>query len=88
MKFHKHTIALGVALAVASTAATASGHDTAEAAQMYPRVGWQIDPVFTVGETIKNYTPPGIMDGIGAFPNRGKTVKILVNHEGAIPISG
>lgn len=57
------------------------GHDTSEEAQMDPRVGWKIDPVFTVGETIKGYTPPGILDGIGAWPNGRDTVKVLVTHE-------
>ena len=44
--------------------------------------GWIIDPVFTVGERIGRYQPPGIMDGIGAFASDDEGyIRILVNHE-------
>lgn len=43
--------------------------------------GWHQLPVFTVGETIDGYTPPGILDGIGALKGKGNTVRLLVNHE-------
>ena len=41
---------------------------------------WTAEPVFTVGQSIGGYTPPGIMDGIGAY-DMGGTVRLLVNHE-------
>jgi secreted PhoX family phosphatase len=44
--------------------------------------GWDIDASFTVGETIKRYTPPGILDGTGAFgTSDGGHVRVLINHE-------
>ncbi|KPK39598.1 MAG: hypothetical protein AMJ69_05290 [Gammaproteobacteria bacterium SG8_47] len=44
--------------------------------------GWNVQPVFTVGETIKGYTPPGILDGTGAFKSKDRGhVRVLVNHE-------
>ena len=44
--------------------------------------GWDIDASFTVGETVKQYTPPGILDGTGAFDadNKGH-IRVLINHE-------
>jgi hypothetical protein len=42
---------------------------------------FSIDPVFTVGEDIKGYTPPGILDGIAAYKRNEKQVRLLVNHE-------
>ncbi len=29
--------------------------------------GWIVTPIFSVGETIDDYTPPGILDGLGAY---------------------
>ncbi len=38
-------------------------------------------PLFTVGESINGYTPPGVLDGMGAFKLNRNTVRLLVNHE-------
>ncbi|MDJ0511304.1 MAG: hypothetical protein QNJ64_18930 [Crocosphaera sp.] len=38
-------------------------------------------PLFTVGETIGDYTPPGIIDGLGAFELDDNTIRVLANHE-------
>jgi secreted PhoX family phosphatase len=49
--------------------------------------GWEIETAFTVGESVRGYTPPGILDGVGAFnSNKRKNkkrgeVRVLVNHE-------
>lgn len=44
--------------------------------------GWDIDASFTVGEAIKGYMPPGILDGTGAFDSDDKGhVRVLINHE-------
>ncbi len=42
--------------------------------------GWTPNPLWTVGETINGYTPPGIPDGIGAI-REGGIVRLFVNHE-------
>lgn len=42
---------------------------------------WQVSPLFTVGETIDGYTPPGILDGIGAIKLNDRKVRLFVNHE-------
>lgn len=46
-----------------------------------PRLGFSTDVLFTIGETINGYTPPGIPDGMGAFLLDKFTMRILVNHE-------
>lgn len=44
--------------------------------------GYQVSPpIFTVGETINGYTPPGVLDGMGAFRLNRRTVRVLVTHE-------
>ena len=53
---------------------------TPEKAQVVGLGPWTTTPVFTIGETIDGYTPPGIPDGMGAF-EREKTVEIVSNHE-------
>ncbi len=46
---------------------------------------YQAIPVFTVGQSLPeksgSYTPPGTLDGIGAYLLDNKTVRVLVNHE-------
>jgi hypothetical protein len=39
-----------------------------------------VDPLFTVGDSIKGYMPPGIPDGIAVFRKNTAVVKVLVNH--------
>ncbi|WP_016949600.1 alkaline phosphatase PhoX [Anabaena sp. PCC 7108] len=55
--------------------------DTTQPAQIQGLDGYTVDPIFTVGETIDSYTPPGILDGTGAFELNETTVRVLVNHE-------
>lgn len=55
--------------------------DTVLPAQATGLGNYTVDPIFTVGETIDGYTPPGILDGIGAFELDNDTVRVLVNHE-------
>ena len=81
MQVSKQTIALGAALSLMSASALADFFKTDEEAQMNALNGWAINPVFTVGEEINGYTPPGILDGIGAFHSHGANVRVLVNHE-------
>ena len=55
--------------------------------------GWQVSSLLTVGDTIANtsgslnattageYTPPGAIDGLGAYARDQETVRVLANHE-------
>jgi hypothetical protein len=55
--------------------------------------GFTAVPIFSVGETFNgtsgtlnastagDYSPPGILDGIGAYATNEDTVRVLVNHE-------
>ncbi|MBD2569833.1 alkaline phosphatase PhoX [Anabaena lutea] len=60
---------------------TTASFDTTQPAQVQGLDGYTVDPIFTVGETIDGYTPPGILDGTGAFELNETTVRVLVNHE-------
>lgn len=46
---------------------------------------WHAEPLFTVGESLPthggSYTPPGILDGLGAFMVNPSTMRLYVNHE-------
>jgi hypothetical protein len=60
--------------------------DTNQLAQMTGLNGYSVDPIFTVGETFEDgsqgdYTPPGILDGLGAYALDDNTIRVLVNHE-------
>ncbi|MGD8556833.1 MAG: hypothetical protein PVJ14_05745, partial [Chromatiales bacterium] len=70
--------ALAVAIALAGMNSVSA--DTSEPPQATGLAGWSTDPVFTIGETMNGYTPPGIPDGMGAFERDG-TVEIFSNHE-------
>ena len=54
---------------------------TNQPAQIQGLNGYTVKPIFTVGETIGDYAPPGILDGIGAFSLNETTVRFYVNHE-------
>ncbi len=55
--------------------------DTAQPTQVIGLDGYTVDPLFTVGDKIGDYVPPGILDGIGAFSLNDTTVRFYVNHE-------
>jgi len=60
--------------------------DTNQPAQLQGLNGYAVDPIFTIGETFisgiqGDYIPPGILDGLGAFPLDEDTVRVLANHE-------
>ncbi|ACK66015.1 protein of unknown function DUF1555 [Rippkaea orientalis PCC 8801] len=61
-------------------------HITTAGAQLTGLNGFNYEPIFTVGETINGYQPPGILDGIGAVEGSSiglgdNIVRVLVNHE-------
>ncbi|MDM3862245.1 MAG: calcium-binding protein [Aphanizomenon gracile PMC644.10] len=55
--------------------------DTTQPSQVKGLNGYTVDPIFTVGDKIGNYVPPGILDGIGAYSLNDTTVRILVVNE-------
>ncbi|MCG6967172.1 MAG: PhoX family protein [Chromatiaceae bacterium] len=79
---HKKTVcALGVAL-WASGAGAASFGTFADAMMEGVNGAATTAVIFTVGETFSNgYTPPGLLDGIGAYALDDNTVRVMVNHE-------
>jgi YVTN family beta-propeller protein len=58
------------------------GPFNSEDAMLDAQNGFFAKEIFTVGETFDNgYTPPGVMDGIGALELDASTVRVFVNHE-------
>ncbi len=70
----------GLGIAASLISFSSIGAQTLEPAQTVGLGPWSTEPVFTIGETIDGYTPPGIPDGQGAF-DRGDTVVVVSNHE-------
>jgi hypothetical protein len=66
--------------AVALLAASGALAQTTEPEQMTGIGEWETDAVFTIGESVNGYTPPGIPDGMGAF-KRGRNIEVIANHE-------
>jgi len=79
-------------LAIAASSTSISFGDTPS--MLKPtKPGYQVKPVLTIGENVPSstnflnptwgpsYTPPGILDGIGAYEKDRFTVRVLVNHE-------
>ncbi|NET17119.1 MAG: DUF839 domain-containing protein [Okeania sp. SIO1H6] len=54
---------------------------TTQPSQMIGLNSYEVFPLFTVGETIEDYTPPGILDGLGAYELDDNTIRVLANHE-------
>jgi secreted PhoX family phosphatase len=60
---------------------TTLSFDTTQPSQVKGLGGYTVDPIFTVGDKIGTYVPPGILDGIGAYELNSTTVRIYANHE-------
>ncbi|MGA1523103.1 MAG: alkaline phosphatase PhoX [Planctomycetota bacterium] len=69
---------LSSAALVAATLATSA---LAQDPSMIQGYGWRTEAFLTIGDTVDGYTPPGILDGIAAYPTRLGRVLVLVNHE-------
>lgn len=69
-----------LAIAISLAGLTSASAQTPEPAQALGLGAWSTTPVFTIGETLNGYTPPGIPDGMGAF-ERDNTVEIVSAHE-------
>ena len=81
---NKQQIVLTIAVLACSASAHADwgrgrGHDTRAEAQVDALAG-KVNPAFTIGETVRGYTPPGILDGTAVWSRSG-SVQMLVNHE-------
>lgn len=79
-----YTIILTTALLIQSTFSQAA--DSTLPASMVTAVdGYKTVPLLTIGETIgangNSYSPPGSLDGIGAFQLTPNTIRVIVNHE-------
>ncbi|NES66248.1 MAG: hypothetical protein F6K24_13760, partial [Okeania sp. SIO2D1] len=48
---------------------------TTQPSQMIGLNSYETVPLFTVGETIGDYTPPGILDGLGAYELDDDTIR-------------
>ena len=70
-------VLLAVALLSIVSAQTSNAQPMAEGTNGYS----VSDPLFTVGEEINGYTPPGVLDGLGAYKLNRRTVRVLANHE-------
>lgn len=57
------------------------GHTTREAAQMIGVGEWQVEALFTVGDRVIGFRPPGFLDGIGALALDHRVVRVFANHE-------
>jgi serralysin len=55
--------------------------DTTAQSQVSGLNGYTVNPLFTVGDKIGSYAPPGILDGLGAFSLNDTTVRVFANHE-------
>ena len=60
------------------TAAVAGGqrdHSAGSTPSMLtPADGWDASTVFTVGDSVRGYTPPGVLDGVSVAANRGRVI--------------
>ena len=88
MKRELTSVACGISLALAAEQASANE------GMSFGLNGYTVSaPLFTVGETFYytdgdlnattagNYTPPGILDGLGAYELDEHTVRVFANHE-------
>lgn len=83
----KTRFSLGVLLASAAfsgsaTAATFAPYTSPAQSMLIGGAGFVASPLVSIGETLPNsYQPVGIMDGIGAWKQDARTVRVMVNHE-------
>ena len=82
--------AAGAILLVATVAVPATGAGGSMADGVG---GWVVEPIFTVGDTLTgttgalnpttagDFTPVGVLDGLGAYELDGDTVRVFANHE-------
>ena len=81
MKISMIASAVAVTLFSAQTNAAPGDSDPLFAPMVTGENGWSATPLFTVGEDFDGYSPPGILDGLGAYELDENTVRVLANHE-------
>jgi hypothetical protein len=94
MRFRTSAISVAAAAALSSTPALAGGENSTNESMAYGLDGYTVTaPLLTIGETFYytggalnpttagNYTPPGILDGLGAYELDGQKVRVFANHE-------
>lgn len=86
MNLKRHTLTYAAAFAGLLTAASAQNNITNEPSMLDGATpatgnGWTSTPIFTVGETVDGYQPPGILDGVGALQRGPNKAVVLANHE-------
>ena len=54
---------------------------TTAPAQLKGLDAWETTPLFTIGESVRGYTPPGILDGVGARKLADGTIRAYANSE-------
>lgn len=70
-------VVAGSCFAVALAAAPAAAQS-----MMFGQNGFTVsDPLLTIGESIGDYVPVGVLDGLGAYELDENTVRVLANHE-------
>lgn len=84
-------IFLGILLATVANAKEAGFESANQAPMMKGLAGWQVTPLFTIGEQLPStdprykasgsYQPVGRLDGIGALQLSGRRVRVYINHE-------
>jgi hypothetical protein len=94
MRFRTSALSVAVAAALSSNSVLAGGENSTNVSMAYGLDGYTVTaPLLTIGETFYytggalnpttagNYTPPGILDGLGAYELDKKTVRVFANHE-------
>ena len=76
------TALVGLAIVAGpALAQVGDGQNSTEDPQVVGFDDWTTTPIWTVGESVRTYTPPGIPDGIGAIKLNDRVVRIFLNHE-------
>ena len=81
MKICKIAAAVAATIVGIQVHAAPGDSDPLFAPMMTGENGWTTTALFTVGEEFDGYTPPGILDGLGAYELDSSTVRVLANHE-------
>jgi hypothetical protein len=77
-------LALGIGVAGCAGVGKGGTHGAAAPPMLrtVPGSGFTAEVLFTTGDSIGNYQPPGVMDGMVVFPGRDSTsATLLVTHE-------